>query len=233
MRGQRRKISSGNGDSLLKTKVDPILADARDPSVAADPASAELSRQDIDALRDQLEDIRAKAEEIKSKIDNKVREVAEQKARLEAARQQAIADAREARDTINNVCDETDGTNREGDIGVDKTTEFVLREEIKGGKPIKTQEGHYLKIVERLRALREATNDLRRARAEFNSAQPPVDDPALVKSLDEASRRAADRSSKMRQALQEWNQRAKTNPNEWNLDGTSKVVHKEWLSLAE
>jgi hypothetical protein len=57
-----------------REEVDKSIADARDPAVADDPASAELSRQDIDRLRDKLEDIRAEAERIRREIENLVKE---------------------------------------------------------------------------------------------------------------------------------------------------------------
>ena len=54
----------------LQEEVDKAIADARDPAVAEDPATLELSRQDVDRLRDRLEDIKAKADRIRRDIED-------------------------------------------------------------------------------------------------------------------------------------------------------------------
>jgi hypothetical protein len=71
----RGRVSElGREWSRLRAEVDKTIAEARDPAVAEDPTTAEISRQDVDRLRDSLEDIRAEAERIRRDVEKLVEE---------------------------------------------------------------------------------------------------------------------------------------------------------------
>jgi Putative RNase-like toxin, toxin_1/Family of unknown function (DUF6861) len=54
--------------------VEKTVTDARDPAVAGEPETAEVSAKEIDAWRDKLEDNRAQAERIRRDVENIVKE---------------------------------------------------------------------------------------------------------------------------------------------------------------
>jgi len=184
--------------------------------VAKDPEMADLAGKEVELLRQQLEDHKAEANKIKKQIDEKVKQYEKNKLHQEELKREAEAKADEAKDTANNICDETDGTNRpEASVG-DGSTEAILREEIKTGEPIKSSEGHHIKT-------KEALNGLEKALPQLNEARPFIDDPVKLKAIYEVIARAKDRIEKLQPALEEWNNRVITHSNKFKKNGESRV----------
>lgn len=202
-------------DALERERVklqDEVEAAA---DAAKDPDLADLAAKDAEALHQKLAALKDKADQIKDTIDQKLKEHSEAKARQEAARLEAEQLAKEAGDTANSICDETDGTNRPDATVGDGTTEAILREEIETGTPIRSREGHWIKTQESIRGLEKAIADL-------NEARPRVQDPAKLKAIDDALARAIERKGRLEAALREWNNRAANHPDVFNSDGSSK-----------
>ena len=204
-------------DALERRRVE-LQEDADKAADAAkDPDLEELAAEDAEKIRQELEGLKSKADKINQEIDEKLQEQREAKAKEAARRLEAEQQADMAGKRANNICDETDGTARpEASIG-DGSTEAVLQEEIRTGKPIKSPEGHWIKT-------KESIGGLERSIRELNEARPMIDDPAKLKAIDDTLIRANDRLAKLQAAWDDWAQRATTHPDVFNPDGSSKTT---------
>ncbi|MGE0642598.1 MAG: DUF4157 domain-containing protein [Nitrospira sp.] len=196
----------------LQTEVDETLDAARDPELA------DLASEDAARLRQRLNELQQDADRINGNIEERLRAHAEEVAAREAARREAQRTVDRQVERVHNACDDTDGTARPGEsVGGDPTTESILREEIRQGRPIFSNEGHYMKASQYSRALREAIQLLMEAR-------PLIDDPARLQAIDDAIARGTERASRLEEGFRDWQNRAATHPDVWNPDGTSRVT---------
>ncbi len=194
----------------MQQKIDEAIEASRDPELA------DLAAEDAQALQQRLEEIRAEADRIRQEIDQRVQQRAEERAQAEAAERAAVEAAEEAQRRLENICDETDGTNRPDAVIGDGTTEAALLEEIQQGRPLGSPQGHHIKAAEAVTGLENALEDLQAAR-------PQVQDPAIGAALDQTIARATERLARLRAAVEAWNRRAQTNPGVFNPDGSSRV----------
>jgi hypothetical protein len=141
---------------------------------------------------------------------------AEYQRQLQTQDQTFAQKARKHVDRINNACDDTDGTARPAASFGDRTSESALRWEAENGRPMGSDEGHYLKVGDTIRTLEDRIPQLERLRQH-------IEDPALRQEIDAALARAQQRLAAMKPALADWNARVFTHPTVWNPDGTSRV----------
>jgi hypothetical protein len=204
-------------DSLERQRVE-LQKQAQEAAEAAkDPDLVDLAADDADKIQQKMQELKAETDRINQEIDEKLQQHREAKAKAEARKLEAQQKADEAGSTANNICDETDGTARPDATIGDGSTEAVLREEIRTGKPIKSPEGHWIKTDESIKGLERSIKEL-------NEAKPLVDDPARAKAIDETLARANGRLAKLKAALEEWKNRGKTHPDVFNPDGSSKTT---------
>ncbi|NPD27732.1 hypothetical protein [Corallococcus exiguus] len=118
---------------------------------------------------------------------------------------------------IKNSVEESDGTNRTGPKYGNGTSEEALEKEIKDGVPFKTAEGHYLKVANYMKTIKDSISELRDYR-KF------ITDPTLLSEIDKAIESGTQRRESMRVFLEAWNNRAVTHPGIWSPNGKSKIV---------
>ena len=117
---------------------------------------------------------------------------------------------------IQDVCKETDGTNRiDAKIG-DGTSEAALVYETTTGKRVGGK-GHAVKCSEAITALLDAISRL-------ENVKQFITDTAKLAEIDAAIAQAKARISAMEPALSAWDNRVVDHPDVWNSDGTSKVT---------
>ncbi|MEO7309502.1 MAG: DUF4157 domain-containing protein, partial [Chitinophagaceae bacterium] len=61
----------------LNKQAEKAIAESKDPDIANDPELSKVTRDDLDALRNKVEDIETRTEQIKRELDNKLKPVEE------------------------------------------------------------------------------------------------------------------------------------------------------------
>lgn len=118
--------------------------------------------------------------------------------------------------TIQNGCDETDGTNRPGASLGDGSSESALVWETENGKPWKSKEGHYQKVPNYADSIHAAVTLLA-------GEQSKIHDAALLERITKAIDRGSKRVAKMQPSIAGWKGRVGAHPTIWKADGDSKV----------
>jgi peptidoglycan hydrolase-like protein with peptidoglycan-binding domain/DNA replication initiation complex subunit (GINS family) len=116
---------------------------------------------------------------------------------------------------LQNVIDETNGKNRPKASVGDGSSEAALDQEIVDGMPWKCGDGHHGKVENSIKTLQLGIDELQRYREHLT-------DPKVQSEVDAMIQAAAERIDAMIPVLERWKQRARTHPEVWIPDGTSK-----------
>jgi hypothetical protein len=134
---------------------------------------------------------------------------------LRVLRESFHAKSKEVSTRLQNVINETDGTNRPKASLGDGSSEAALDWEIADGTPWKCGDGHYEKVDNAIKTLDSGIEALKKYREHITDSQVLSEVDAMIQS-------ATRRVEAMRPAFDRWNQRVRTHPDIWNPDGTSR-----------